>query len=71
MAVDALAALLIDGIATAVPDVPGGAGTVIQPGRAADRLANATKVEKTALGARVEDSTAKQLSRAKAETALS
>jgi pyocin large subunit-like protein len=71
-AVDALG-LLIDGIATAVPGVPGGAGTIIQASRTADRIADTaklnTKVEKTASGARVEDFTPKQLQGAKAENA--
>ena len=58
---------------SAVPGVLSGAGTVIQAGRAADRVADAarlnTKVEKTVSGARVEDFTPKQLSGAKAENA--
>ena len=71
-AVDALG-LLIDGIATAVPGVPGGAGTIIHASRTADHIAETSKVgvkvEKTASGARIEDFTPRQLRGAKAENA--
>jgi RHS repeat-associated protein len=71
-AVDALG-LLIDGIATAVPGVPGGAGTIIHASRTADHIAKTSKasvkVEKTASGSRIEDFTPRQLRGAKAENA--
>nr|GFD61340.1 hypothetical protein [Tanacetum cinerariifolium] len=61
-------ALVLDAVATAVPGVPGGAGTVVHAVRL-ESQAGKSVVQKTAAGKRVEDFTTKQKNAAKTENA--